>query len=52
MEPISRQKAAAVAAALEAFLSDTVHDRESYIITIKRKESAWNCPAFSFRKKV
>lgn len=52
MDSLSKEKIAAVAAALNAYLNDTVHDKESYVITIQRKETAWNCPAFSFRKKI
>ena len=33
----SEEEAAAIGMALHQYLNDTVHDTESYIITIKRK---------------
>ena len=33
----SEEEAAAIAMALHRYMNDTVHDTESYIITIKRK---------------
>ena len=41
---------AAIAAAVHMYLSDAVHDVESGIVTIVRKDSAWNNKALNFRK--
>ena len=41
---------AAIAAAVHLYLSETVHDRESGILTIRRTESAWSNKALNFRK--
>ena len=41
---------AAIAAALHLYFSDTVHDAEPGIVTITRKESAWNNKELTFRK--
>ena len=41
---------AAIATALHLYLNDSVHDVEPGIVTIVRKESAWNNKALNFRK--
>jgi len=41
---------AAIAAAVHLYLSDAVHDMEPGIVTIVRKDSAWNNKALHFRK--
>ena len=41
---------AAIAAAVHLYLSDAVHDVEPGIVTIVRKDSAWNNKALNFRK--
>lgn len=41
---------AAIAAAVHLYLNDNVHDAEPGIITITRKDSAWNNKALNFRK--
>lgn len=41
---------AAIATALDAYLSDSVHDRESYVITIRRNDSPWRSKALTLRK--
>jgi len=41
---------AAIAAAVHLYLSDAVHDVEPGIVTIVRKDSAWNNKAMNFRR--
>lgn len=41
---------AAIATAVHLYLSDTVHDQEPGILTIRRKDSAWTNKALTFRK--
>ena len=41
---------AAIATAVHLYLTDTVHDVEPGIVTIRRSESAWNNKALNFRK--
>ena len=41
---------AAIAAAVHLYLNDAVHDVEPGIVTIVRKESAWNNKELNFRK--
>jgi len=41
---------AAIAAAVHLYLTQSVHDSESGIVTITRKESAWNNKALTFRR--
>ena len=41
---------AAIAAAVHLYLSETVHDAEPGIVTIVRKDSAWNNKELNFRK--
>ena len=41
---------AAIATAVHMYLNDNVHDAEPGIITIVRKDSAWNNKALNFRK--
>ena len=41
---------AAIATAVHLYLNDTVHDVEPGIVTIVRKDSAWNNKALNFRK--
>ena len=41
---------AAIAAALDLYLSDTVHDAEPFVITLRPKASAWNDKRQNFRK--
>lgn len=41
---------AAIAAAVHLYLSESVHDAEPLIVTIVRKDSAWNNKALNFRK--
>lgn len=41
---------AAIATAVHLYLNDSVHDVEPGIVTIVRKESAWNNKALNFRK--
>jgi len=43
---------AAIATAVHLYLNDTVHDIEPGIITIQRRESAWNNKSLTFRKHV
>jgi len=44
-------EAAAVALALHLYLSESVHDGESYVITLKKQPSAWDDKTRMFRKK-
>jgi len=41
---------AAIATAVHLYLNDAIHDVESGIVTIVRKESAWNDKQLNFRK--
>ena len=41
---------AAIAAAVHLYLNDAVHDVEPGIVTIVRKDSAWNNKELNFRK--
>ena len=41
---------AAIAAAMDLYLAETVHDKESYIITIRRSNSDWSAKTLNFRK--
>ena len=41
---------AAIATAVHLFLNDNVHDIEPGIVTIVRKDSAWNNKTLNFRK--
>ena len=41
---------AAISAAVHLYLSDTVHDAEPGIVTIRRKDSAWKNKSLNFRK--
>lgn len=41
---------AAIATAVHLYLSDSVHDIEPGIVTITRKDSAWNSKELTFRK--
>jgi Na+-transporting methylmalonyl-CoA/oxaloacetate decarboxylase gamma subunit len=41
---------AAIATAVHLYLNDTVHDVESGIVTIRRKDSSWNNKELNFRK--
>ena len=41
---------AAIAAAVHLYLSETVHDAEPGIVTITRKDSAWNSKELTFRR--
>ncbi len=41
---------AAIATAVHLYLTECVHDAEPGIVTITRKESAWNNKALTFRK--
>ena len=41
---------AAIAAAVHLYLSETVHDTEPGIVTITRKDSAWNNKELTFRR--
>ena len=43
---------AAIATAVHLYMNDTVHDVEPGIITIQRRESAWNNKSLTFRKHV
>ena len=42
---------AAIALALHEFKGNNVHDKESGIITIKRKQTMWNAKFLSFTQK-
>ncbi len=42
---------AAIATAVHLYLTESVHDTEPGIITIRRTESAWNNKALTFRKQ-
>ena len=41
---------AAIATAVHLYLSDSIHDVEPGIVTIRRTSSAWNDKALTFRK--
>ncbi len=41
---------AAISAALHLYMEDSVHDKESFVITIKHKESNWNNKELNFRQ--
>lgn len=43
--------AAAIALALDSYLGDTVHDTESYRLTIRPAENPWASPGRNFRKR-
>lgn len=40
---------AAIACAMHLYLSETVHDKESYVLTICRSNSQWNAKGQNFR---
>jgi len=44
------EKAAAIALALELYLSGEVHDIESGVVTIRRNSTEWSSKALTFRK--
>ena len=46
----SGEEYAAIATAVHLYLNDAVHDVEPGIVTIVRKESAWNDKQLNFRK--
>ncbi len=46
----SWEEYAAIATAVHLYLNDAVHDVEPGIVTIVRKESAWNDKQLNFRK--
>ena len=46
----SGEEYAAIATAVHLYLNDAVHDVEPGIVTIARKESAWNDKQLNFRK--
>lgn len=48
---ISKDILAIIAAAVNAYNSETVHDMESYKITIVGKKSEWNSKASIQRRK-
>ena len=50
--PESSPESAAIALALHLYLSETVHDAESYVITLKpaSPENRWGQPGRNFRK--
>ena len=41
---------AAIAAALHLYAEESVHDKESFVITIQRKQSSWNSKEQNFRQ--
>ena len=41
---------AAISTALHLYMEDSVHDKESFVITIRRKESGWNSKEQYFRQ--
>ena len=41
---------AAIATAVHLYLNDAIHDVEPGIVTIVRKDSAWNNKELNFRK--
>lgn len=41
---------AAIAAALHLYMEDSVHDKESFVITIKHKQNGWNDKEQGFRQ--
>lgn len=41
---------AAISAALHLYMEDSVHDKESFVITIRHKESNWNNKELNFRQ--
>lgn len=41
---------AAIALALHQYMDDTVHDNESFVITIRHTPSAWNSKQFTLRQ--
>ena len=44
------EEAAAIALALHLYLSETVHDTEPGVVTIRRSRGAWNDNSLNFRK--
>lgn len=47
---ISKEKAAAIALAIHAYLTETVHDKESYKLTISPAATPWSSKALTLRK--
>lgn len=45
-----RETAAAIAMALDLYLSEEIHDSESGVVTIRRVSSDWSNKALTFRK--
>lgn len=41
---------AAIATALHLYMEDSVHDKESFVITIRKKQSGWNGKEQNFRQ--
>ena len=41
---------AAISTAIHLYMEDSVHDKESFVITIRRKESGWNSKEQYFRQ--
>ena len=41
---------AAIAAALHLYMEDSVHDKESFVITIRKRHSGWNSKEQNFRQ--
>lgn len=41
---------AAISLALHLYMEDTVHDNESFVLTINRKQSSWNSKGQNFRQ--
>ena len=41
---------AAIATALHLYMEDSVHDKESFVITIRKKQSGWNSKEQNFRQ--
>ena len=47
---LTNEKAAAIALALHAYLTETVHDKESFTLTIRTAASPWSSKALTLRK--
>ena len=41
---------AAISLALHLYMEDAVHDNESFVLTINRKQSSWNSKGQNFRQ--
>ena len=49
-QEINGEVYAAISLALHLYMEDAVHDNESFVLTINRKQSSWNSKGQNFRQ--